>query len=40
MLARALEHQVLEKVREAGFSGRLVGGADLYQIIWVTTGVR
>jgi hypothetical protein len=27
--AGALEHQVLEKMRQAGFAGRLVGGADL-----------
>ena len=29
MLAGALEHQMFEKVREARFAGRLVGGADL-----------
>ena len=29
VLAGALEHQVLEKMRQTGFAGRLVGGADL-----------
>ena len=29
MLAGALEHQMFEKMRKAGFAGRLVGGADL-----------
>ena len=29
MLGGALEHQVLEEMREAGLAGRLVGGADL-----------
>ncbi len=29
MVGRALEHQVLEEMRDAGFSGRLVGAADL-----------
>ena len=29
MLAGALEHQMLEKVRETGFSERIVGGPDL-----------
>ena len=29
MLRGALEHQMFEEMREPGFAGRLVGGADL-----------
>lgn len=40
MLRGALEHQVLEEVREPGFAGVSSAEPTLYQIISVTTGVR
>ena len=37
---RALEHHVLEQVREAGAAGRLVRGADVVPEVTATIGSR
>ena len=39
-VARALEHEVLEEVREAGLAGLLVREPTAYQRLMATTGAR